>query len=51
MGAMADINTVEIPADQFAPEELPQCIIVNRRVPIESDEESTIDPDILTTID
>ena len=51
MGAMANINTVEIPADQFAPEELPQRVIVNRRVPIESDEESTIDPDILTTID
>ena len=51
MGAMANINTVEIPADQFAPEELPQRVIVNRRVPIESDEESVIDPDILTTID
>ena len=51
MGAMANINTVEIPADQFAPEELPQHVIVNRRVPIESDEESVIDPDILTTID
>ena len=30
MGAMANINTVEIPADQFAPEELPQRVIVNR---------------------
>ena len=51
MGPMTDIDTVEIPADQFAPEDLPQCVIINRRVPIESDEESIIDHDILTTID
>ena len=51
MGVMANIDTVEIPADQFAPEELPQCVIINRQVPIESDEESIIDPNILTTID
>ena len=51
MGPMTNIDTVEIPADQFAPEELPQRVIINRRVPIESDEESIIDPDILTTID
>ena len=48
---MDDISTVEIPADQVAPEDLPQCVIINRHVPIESDEESIIDPDILTTID
>ena len=51
MGPMTDIDTVEIPADQVAPEDLPQHVIINRRVPIESDEESIIDPDILTTID
>ena len=51
MGPMDDIDTVEIPADQVAPEDLPQCVIVHRRVPIKSDEESIIDPDILTTID
>ena len=51
LGSMSNIDTVEIPADQVAPEELPQRVIVQRRVPIESDEESIIDPDILTTID
>ena len=51
MGPMDDIDTVEIPADQVAPEDLPQRVLVHRRVPIESDEESIIDPDILTTID
>ena len=51
MGPMDDIDTVEIPADEVAPEDLPQRVIIHRRVPIESDEESTIDPDILTTID
>ena len=48
---MDDIDTVEIPADQVTPEDLPQCVIIHRHVPIESDEESIIDPDILTTID
>ena len=42
---------MEIPADEVAPEDLPQRVIVHRRVPIESDEESIIDPDTLTTID
>ena len=52
MGPMDDIDTVKIPADQVAPEDLPQRVLVRRRVPIESDEESIIDPDaILTTID
>ena len=51
LGSMDDISTVEILADQVAPEDLPQRVIINRRVPIESDEESIIDPDILTTID
>ena len=51
MGSMTNIDTVEILADQFAPEELPQRVIINRQVPIESDEESIINPDILMTID
>ena len=51
MGPMEDIDTVEILADEVAPEDLPQHVIVHRRVPIESDEESIIDPDALTTID
>ena len=51
LGSMSNIDTVEIPADQVAPEELPQCVVVQRRVPIESDEESIIDTDVLTTID
>ena len=51
MGPMNDIDTVEILADQVAPEDLPQHVIVHRHVPIKSDEESIINPDILTTID
>ena len=51
MGPMDDIDTVEIPADQVTPEDLPEWVIVHRRVPIKSDEESIIDPDVLTTID
>ena len=51
MGPMDDIDTVEILADEVAPEDLPQHVLVRRHVPIESDEESIIDPDILTTID
>ena len=52
MGLMEDIDTVEILADEVAPEDLPQHVVVRRRVPIESDEESIIfDPDVLTTID
>ena len=51
MGPMDDIDTVEIPADQVAPEDLPQRVLIHRHVPIESNEESITDPDILTTID
>ena len=51
LGSMSNIDTVEIPADQVAPEELPQRVVVQRCVPIESDEESIIDTDVLTTID
>ena len=51
MGPMNDIDTVEILADQVAPEDLPQRVIIHRHVPIDSDEESIINPDILTTID
>ena len=51
IGPMDDIDTVEIPADEVTPEDLPQRVVVHRRVPIESDEESITDPDILTTID
>ena len=51
LGPMDDIDTVEIPVDQVAPEDLPQCVLIHRCVPIESDEESITDPEILTTID
>ena len=32
MGPMDDIDTVEIPADEVAPEDLPQRVIIHRRV-------------------
>ena len=49
---MDNVNVLEIPADEVAPEDLPECVIVRRQIPVESDEESSIDPDpILTTID
>ena len=51
MGSMDDIDTVEILADEVAPEDLPQHVLIHRCVPIKSDEESIIDPDVLTTID
>ena len=52
MSQMDDVNVLEIPADEVAPEDLPERVIVHRRIPIESDKESSIDPDpILTTID
>ena len=51
MRPMDDIDTVEILADEVGPEDLPQRVLVRRHVPIESDEESVTDPDILTTID
>ena len=51
MGPMDDIDTVEIPADKVTHEDLPQRVVIHRHVPIKSDEESIIDPDVLTTID
>ena len=49
---MDDVNVLEIPADEVAPEDLPEQVIVHRCIPVESVEESSIDPDpILTTID
>ena len=51
MGPMDDIDTVEIPADKVTPEDLPQRVLIRRCIPIESDEESITNPDILTTID
>ena len=52
MSQMDDVNVLEIPADEVAPEDLPEWVIVHRRIPVESDEESSIDTDpVLTTID
>ena len=52
MSQMDNVNVLEIPADEVAPEDLPERVIVHRHIPVESDEESSIDPDpILTTID
>ena len=51
MGPIDDIDTVEILADEVTPKDLPQRVVVHRCIPIESDEESITDPDILTTID
>ena len=49
---MDDVNILEIPAEEVPPEDLPEQIIVCRWIPVESDEESSTDPDpILTTID
>ena len=49
---MDDVNILEIPADKVSPKDLLECIIVRRHIPVESDEESSTDPDpILTTID
>ena len=49
---MDDMNVLEIPAEEVPPKDLPEWIIVYRRIPVESDEESSTDPDpILTTID
>ena len=47
MELMDDVDTVEIPADEVAPEDLPQRVVIRRHVPIESDEESTFNPDAL----
>ena len=52
MAQMDDVNVLEIPADEVAPEDLPERVIVHRHIPVESDEESSIDAEpILTTID
>ena len=51
MGHLDEIETVEILADQVAPEDLPQRVTIRRRVPVESDEENVTDYDLLTTID
>ena len=52
MSQMDDVDIVEIPADEVAPKDLPEQVIIRRRIPVESDEESGTDPDpILTTID
>ena len=52
MSQMDDVNVLEIPADEVAPEDLPEQVIVRRCIPVESDEESSIDTDpVLTTID
>ena len=49
---MDDVNILEIPAKEVPPEDLPEQIIIRRHIPVESDEESSTDPDpILTTID
>ena len=49
---MDDVNVVEIPVEEVSPEDLPERIIVCQCIPVESDEESSTDPDpILTTID
>ena len=51
MGHLDEVETVEIPADQVAPEDLPQRVTIRRCIPIKSDEEDVTDPDHLTTID
>ena len=52
MPQMDNVNILEIPADEISPEDLPERIIIRRHIPVESDEESSTDPDpILTTID
>ena len=49
---MDDVNVLEIPVEEVPPKDLPEQIIVRRRIPVESDEESSTNPDpILTTID
>ena len=52
MSQMDNVNVLEIPADEVAPEDLPEQVIVRRRIPIESDEESSVNTNpVLTTID
>ena len=49
---MDDVNVLEIPAEDVSPEDLLERIVIHRCIPVESDEESSIDPDpILTTLD
>ena len=52
MSQMDDVNVLEIPADEVAPEDLPERVIVHWHIPVKSEEESSIDTDpVLTTID
>ena len=52
MPQMDDVNVLEIPAEDVSPEDLPEWIVIQRRIPVESDEESSTDPNpTLTTID
>ena len=52
MSQMDDVNVLEIPADEVAPKDLPGRVIVHQCIPIESEEESSVDTDpVLTTID
>ena len=52
MPQMDDVNVLEIPAEDVSPEDLLEWIIVQRCIPVESDEESSTDPNpIRTTID
>ena len=44
MGHLDEVETMEIPADQITPEDLPQRVTIRRRIPIESDEEDVADP-------
>ena len=52
MAQMDDMNVLKIPADEAAHEDLPEQVIVCWRIPVESEEESSVDTDpVLTTID
>ena len=49
---MDDVNVLGIPEEEIPHEDLLEWIIIHRWIPVESDEESSTDPDpILTTID
>ena len=52
MPQIDNVNVLEIPVEDVSPEDLLEWIIVQGRIPVESDEESSTNPDpILTTID
>ena len=51
MSQMDNVNVLEIPADEVAPEDLPEQVIVHRRIPVESEENSINTDPVLTTID